>query len=141
MRKLMYLLLLCSLVACQKRNDDVLAEQPAIKKIELHIHASETYIEPWLDSVNASVTVSIIKLNIADARSRIVWDTSFASCPLKQYPLLPQKHIIEKQVPLFEETEKLQVIYNIQYRYNGSASGDGHAEAVEKPFTFIDVTI
>lgn len=140
MRKGLYLLLLCSMAACQKQSDDLPAKSPVIKKIELHIHTSETYTQPLLDSVSASVTISICRLNSATATPQVIWDTAFASRPLKRYPLLPQKHVIKKQLSVCGD-ETLQVFYNIRYKYKGLISETGNAGAAVTPFTFIDVEL
>ena len=141
MQKLLYLFFLLSLIACEKRSDDLLTEKPVLKKAELHIHASESYTQPWLDSVNASIYIAITKSNKATTASQVIWDTTFASRPLKQYPLLPQKFLIEKRIPVFEPTERVEVAYTIWYDYNQITTEWGNAVVADESFTFVDVKL
>lgn len=140
MRKLLYLGLLLGAVACRKQHEDVVLEEPALKKLEWHVYASENYTEPWLDSMTARVEVRIYKSDTASHTTQTLWDTTFAARTIHGYPMLPQKHIIKKEIPLLLR-EKLQVWYNIRYEMHGSASEMGHMQIVQQPFTFVDVRI
>jgi len=135
----MYLLLLFSAAACSKERD-VLAEAPMLRKIEWHVHAFENYTQPWLDSMTARVVVRITKIDTMNKTTQTFWDTTFAPRPIREYPLLPQKYIIEKLVPVLRQ-EKLQVWYNIRYEMAGAASETGRLDAVQQPFTFIDIKL
>lgn len=138
MRRLLYFLFLLGAVACTK--DATLAVEPVFKKLEWHVHAAENYTGPWLDSMQANVQVRIYKIDTLNRTSTTLWDTTFLSRPIRQYPILPAKHVIEKQVPVLPH-EKLQAWYNIRYEMNGSASEMVHLEIVQAPFTFIDINL
>lgn len=141
MRTLLYLFLLLSAAACKKEQDDLLTEVPAMRKIEWHVHAAKNYTEPWIDSLHASVKVRIYKIDTINRITTNIWDTTFVSRRVKEYPVLPQKHRIEKLVPVYVR-EKLQVWYNIRYEAdNGSASETGRLYIVQKPFTFVDISL
>ena len=140
MRKLLYLLLVSSVVACTKQSGDVLAIEPVTKKIEWHIHASDTYNGPWMDTMTARVQVRLHKSDTVQHTFVAIWDTTFENRTLQQYPVLPQKLIIEKKISLLP-TEKLQAWYNIRYEMKGTASETGRLDVVEKPFTFIDIKL
>ena len=139
MRTLFGLLLLFAAVACNK-NDDVPAEKPTIKKIEWQVHASDAYTDPWLDAMTAKVAIRIYKSDTVNQKTAIIWDTTFATRTIRQYPVLPQKHVIEKEI-LVRRTERLQSWYNIRYEMNGTASEMGHMQMVYKPFTFVDIRL
>jgi hypothetical protein len=139
MRKLLYLFFLLVAVACKKQHDDV-PEQPTLKKLEWHVYASENDTGPWLNSMTARVEVRIYKSDTVNHILQTIWDTTFVDRTLRNYPRLPQKHVLKKEVPLLLR-EKLQLWYNIRYEMAGSASETGHLQVVQQPFTFIDVRI
>src|SRR6476660_8212841 len=86
MRTLFGLLLLFAAVACNK-NDDVPAEKPTIKKIEWQVHASDAYTDPWLDAMTAKVAIRIYKSDTVNQKTAIIWDTTFATRTIRQYPV------------------------------------------------------
>jgi hypothetical protein len=140
MRILMCLLLLVSVVACRKEHDTKPVEEPEVKKMEWHVYASENYTEPWLDAMTAQVQVRIYKIDTARRTTQKIWDTTFAARTIREYPVLPQKHLLKKEIPHLG-SEKLQTWYNIRYEMNGSASEMGQMLPVKEPFTFVDVRI
>jgi hypothetical protein len=139
MRHLLCFLLL-GVAACAKNRDDVMHEKPVAKKIEWHVHASGHHNEPWLDAMQAQVQIRLYKIDTLNKTTQTLWDTTFASRTLRNYPGLPQKLLVEKQV-LHLKREKLQVWYNIRYEMNGNASEMGRMDQAQKPFTFIDVKL
>ena len=140
MRTLLYVMLFISLISCRKQHDAPTVETPTVKKLEWHVYASEKYTQPWLDSLEARVEVRIYKTDTARHTSQTLWDTTFASRAIRQYPLLSEKYIIKKEVPV-SLGEKLQVWYNIRYEMNGTASEMGKLQIVQEPFTFVDIRI
>jgi hypothetical protein len=139
MRKLIILLLVLSAVACRKQHDAPVT-QPTIKKLEWHVYAADHYPEPWLDNMTARVKVRVYKADTARHMIQTVWDTTFAARTLRQYPVLPQKHVLKKEISV-TGGEKLQVWYNVRYEMNGSASEAERLHQAQEPFTFVDVRI
>jgi hypothetical protein len=140
MRNLICLLILLSAVACRKEHDNNGVVEPTIKKLEWHVYASDDYTEPWLSAMTATVQVHIYKADTMRHTLQNIWDTTFTARTIREYPLLPQKHLILKEIPHFR-SETLRVWYNIRYEMNGSASEMGHMKPVLEPFTFVDVRI
>jgi hypothetical protein len=139
MRHLLCLLLL-GVAACAKNRDDVLQEKPVAKKIEWHVHASGHHNESWLDTMQAQVQIRLYKIDTANKTAQTLWDTTFAARTLRNYPVLPQKLLVEKQV-FHLKREKLQVWYNIRYEMNGTASEMGRMDQAQQPFTFVDIKL
>jgi hypothetical protein len=87
----LYLFLLLTATACKKERNELLTEEPAMRKIEWQVHAAKNYTEPWIDSQHASVKIRIYKSDTVNRKITNIWDTTFLSRRVTDYPRVTPK--------------------------------------------------
>jgi len=95
-----------------------IAEKPVSKKISLQIARDTNYNQSVYDMSKASVQVVIFK--VKDNKQIVLWDKTYDTQRLKDYPTLSNALHNEITVTnIMDRKEKLYVTYIITYNTNG----------------------
>ena len=130
MRKLVPVLMLVGLMACHKECLELIQENPVTKKLEYHIFAAKDYSAPVYAHIKVDVRLQIRKMNYKTGDMELLWDSSFATKNITDYPQYMNKTIIQKFYPVYESKEKLNASYVIKYDDNGYISQQALADDV-----------
>ena len=97
----------------------VLPEQPINKNIHLAVYADSNYTSKAYEKTAAKVEVTVTK--VRGSKSTIVWNKTFDSKQLKDYPAT--KDAITQQISIpnvFDKKERIVVTYKLTYDSKGS---------------------
>jgi len=122
--------MIIGLIACSKKPPVPTAENPVVKKIEYHIFAAKDYTAPIYANVKADVRLQIRRMNFKTGDVELLWDSSFASKNITDFPQYVNKIIVEKFYPVFESKEKLNGSVSVKYNQDGYISQEGWADDV-----------
>ena len=130
MKKFLPLFLLLVFVACKKDGPKLVPENPATKKVEYHVFAAKDYSHPIYANVKAELRLQIRKINYKTGETELLWDSSFATKNITEFPQYAGKIIIQKFYPVYESKEKLNGSYSVTYDDGGYISQEGYADDV-----------
>lgn len=130
MIKLLPVCMVIGLIACNKKPPVSTPENPVVKKIEYHIFAAKDYTAPIYANVKADVRLQIRRINYKTGDMELLWDSSFTSKNITDFPQYANKIIVQKFYPVVESKEKLNGSVSVKYDQDGYISQEGWAEDV-----------
>ncbi len=113
------ILLVTAIVYNKQIYSFIRSEKPIYKEISLTIATANNYNASAYDNALASVHVTVYK--ISGKKQTIVWDKTFDTMQLKNYPQI--NHALPERVTIpnvLESQEKLVVTYTVTYDTKGS---------------------
>ena len=109
------------LLSCGKEPLPVPAkEQAVIKTITFQVYATRDYSADAYRNTQADVWLRLGTIDKRTGVSTVVWDTTFTPRSLAQYPQHAQMYVVEKSIPVTEQTQTLNGSYGIKYNTDGS---------------------
>jgi len=107
------------LVSCKKEETKAPAETPIQKEVTYHIFAARDYSAPIYQNVKADLRLQIQVIDYKTGASRLVWDSTFSTRKLTDFPLYDNKLVIKKTIPVMNSHEKLNGAYSVRYDNEG----------------------
>ena len=114
-----YLLLMFPFLSSCTKEKKVVPESPISKKVTYHIFAAKDYSTSEHKEVTADLRLLIQKINYKTGETKILWDSSFSTRKLTNYPLYDQRIVIQKAFPVISSKEKLNGSFSVKYISNG----------------------
>lgn len=130
MNKFVPIIIAVLLIACKKKPTEIVPENSITKKVEYKVFAAKDYSAPLYANIKADLRLQIRKINFRTGETQLLWDSSFATKYLTEFPQAINKIIIEKYFPVFESKEKLNGSFVIKYDDSGYISQFGHGDDV-----------
>ena len=97
---------------------EALTEKPVDKSISFAVYKGNTYASLIYRSTSARLHISIEK--ISGSKRTIVWEKSFDSKLLNQYPSPKQPISQTVTIPKLFGKERIEIIYTLTYNADGS---------------------
>lgn len=116
-----------SVVACKKEKVTP-PEIPVQKIVEYHIFAAKDYSAPAYQNTTASLRLQINIINYKTGEMTLVWDSTFSTQKLIEFPSYNNKIIIKKTVPVLDSHQKLNGSYSVRYNINGHIKQEGFSD-------------
>jgi hypothetical protein len=129
MKKLLPVLIVFAFIGCNKKSA-VPSEVPVSKKIEYHIFAAKDYSAPIYANVKTGVTLQIRRIDYKTGDMELLWDTSFVTRNIVDFPQYVNKIVIQKFYPVFESKEKLNGSVSVRYNDSGYISQEAWSDDV-----------
>jgi hypothetical protein len=133
MRKYIPLALLAViLLSCGKEPVPVPAkEQSVIKTITFQVYAARDYSGSAYQNTQADVVLRLGTIDKRTGIATVVWDTTFTPRSIAQYPRHAQMYVVEKSIPVNEQTQSLNGTYGIKYNTDGSLMQEFYSEGLD----------
>ena len=122
-------LMVIGFIGCNKQTP-VPPETPVSKKIEYHIFAAKNYSAPVYANVKADVRLQIRRINYKTGDMQLLWDTSFITRSIADFPQYVNKIVIQKFYPVLESKEKLNGSVSVRYNDSGYISQEAWSDDV-----------
>lgn len=121
------------LVSCGKEPiAPPVAEQPVTKTITFEVFAAKDYSPGIYSNVLVDVNLGISIIDKKTGTSTTVWDTTFSRRKLNLYPQQADKYVVEKNIPVLESTQLINVGYWLRYDTDGQIQQQGSGEGVNQ---------
>jgi hypothetical protein len=113
------------LFSCKKDKKKVVPEIPVQKKVSYHIFAAKDYSTSDLKEATADLRLLIQKINYKTGEITLLWDSSFSTRKLTDYPFYDQKIVVQKAFTVMNSHEKLNGSFSVKYLYSGLVQQTG----------------
>jgi hypothetical protein len=108
------------------------AEQPVTKTVTFEVFAAKDYSQQIYSNVLVDVNLGISIIDKKTGTSTTVWDTTFSRRNLNLFPQQANRYVVEKNIPVLESTQLVNVGYWLRYDTEGQVQQQGSSEGINQ---------
>ena len=105
-------------------------EQPVVKTVTFQVYAARDYSGTTNQNTQTEVVLKLGTSDNSTGVTTLVWDTTFTSRSLAQYPQNAQMYVVEKTIAVNEQSQTLYGGYSIKYNTDGMLQQEFYGEGM-----------